>query len=194
MIPGREISSARSPREYSNLQSKALFNIYLALHLLRFSLLRCCIEGTALLFGSYLKWWRTVAIQKWTGGAWYLQQAVHLDQKHQDLRAGFEVAPSELVLRDYTIADREIHRLKALQKDKLSTIITLRLETGWLAGFCGINSIYLLFTSKDPSMSWMRACKNIDDQYRTASSVYLLSQTRRSDSCPGGSDTMVWHL
>ena len=56
MILGREISSARSPREYSNLQSKALFYIYLALHLLHFSLPRCYMEGAAADFGSHLKW------------------------------------------------------------------------------------------------------------------------------------------
>lgn len=73
MIPGRDISSTRSPREYCNLQSKALFNIYLALHLLHFSLLRGFMEGAVLLFGTYLKWCRTavspwidaITMQKW---------------------------------------------------------------------------------------------------------------------------------
>lgn len=54
MIAGREISGTGSPWEYSNLQSKALFNIYLALHLLRFSLLRCSMEGAALLFSAVI--------------------------------------------------------------------------------------------------------------------------------------------
>lgn len=99
MIPGREISSARSPREYSNLQSKALFNIYLAMHLLRFSPYRCRMEGAALLSGSHLTWWRTpvplstdaVAIQKWM----VAQRTSSKLCTCARIRVGFEVTQSE---------------------------------------------------------------------------------------------------